>query len=89
MPPAYVAGEETAVVRAIDGGPALPLDKPPRPFESGVEGSPTLVANVETLANVPASRYAAPSVYRERRHDQLAGHVPLDRLGRLRAPGPV
>lgn len=51
---AYVAGEETAVVRALDGGPALPLDKPPRPFESGVGGRPTLVANVETLANIPA-----------------------------------
>jgi NADH:ubiquinone oxidoreductase subunit F (NADH-binding) len=52
--PRYVAGEETAVVRAINGGPALPLDKPPRPFESGIEGRPTLVANVETLANLPS-----------------------------------
>jgi NADH:ubiquinone oxidoreductase subunit F (NADH-binding) len=51
--PRYVSGEETAVIRAINGGPALPLDKPPRPFESGVAGRPTLVANVETLANIP------------------------------------
>jgi NADH:ubiquinone oxidoreductase subunit F (NADH-binding) len=50
--PAYVAGEETAVVRAIDGGPALPVAKPPRPFEHGVGGAPTLVSNVETLAHV-------------------------------------
>ncbi|MFI1368682.1 NADH-ubiquinone oxidoreductase-F iron-sulfur binding region domain-containing protein [Streptomyces griseochromogenes] len=49
---AYVAGEETAVVRRIDGGPALPVAKPPRPFESGVGGAPTLVANVETLARI-------------------------------------
>ncbi|WP_369244556.1 NADH-ubiquinone oxidoreductase-F iron-sulfur binding region domain-containing protein [Streptomyces sp. R41] len=48
----YVAGEETAVVRRIDGGPALPTAKPPRPFESGVGGAPTLVANVETLARI-------------------------------------
>ncbi|MFE7167892.1 NADH-ubiquinone oxidoreductase-F iron-sulfur binding region domain-containing protein [Streptomyces sp. NPDC057616] len=48
----YVAGEETAVVRRIDGGPALPTAKPPRPFESGVGGQPTLVANVETLARI-------------------------------------
>ncbi|MFC8244448.1 NADH-ubiquinone oxidoreductase-F iron-sulfur binding region domain-containing protein [Streptomyces chartreusis] len=48
----YVAGEESAVVRRIDGGPALPTAKPPRPFESGVGGAPTLVANVETLARV-------------------------------------
>ncbi|MEU9500973.1 NADH-ubiquinone oxidoreductase-F iron-sulfur binding region domain-containing protein [Streptomyces sp. NPDC048196] len=50
----YVAGEETAVVRRIDGGPALPTAKPPRPYESGVGGAPTLVANVETLARIAA-----------------------------------
>jgi NADH:ubiquinone oxidoreductase subunit F (NADH-binding) len=52
--PGYVAGEETAAVRAIDGGPAKPTDKPPRPFEAGVRGLPTLVCNVETLAVLPA-----------------------------------
>lgn len=51
--PGYVAGEESAAVRAINGGPAKPTDKPPRPFESGVAGLPTLVSNVETLANLP------------------------------------
>jgi len=51
--PAYVAGEETAAVRAIGGGPALPTDKPPRPFEAGIDGRPTLVSNVETLACLP------------------------------------
>ncbi|MFJ4582740.1 NADH-ubiquinone oxidoreductase-F iron-sulfur binding region domain-containing protein [Streptomyces echinatus] len=55
----YVAGEETAVVRRIDGGPALPTAKPPRPFESGVQGAPTLVANVETLARI-ALMHARP-----------------------------
>ncbi|MFF9909431.1 NADH-ubiquinone oxidoreductase-F iron-sulfur binding region domain-containing protein [Streptomyces sp. NPDC013457] len=48
----YVAGEETAAVRRIDGGPALPTAKPPRPFEQGVGGEPTLVSNVETLARI-------------------------------------
>ncbi|GGL17998.1 NADH-ubiquinone oxidoreductase-F iron-sulfur binding region domain-containing protein [Nocardia jinanensis] len=51
--PGYVAGEETAAVQAINGGPAKPTDKPPRPFEAGVAGLPTLVSNVETLANLP------------------------------------
>jgi NADH:ubiquinone oxidoreductase subunit F (NADH-binding) len=49
--PRYVAGEETAACRSISGGPALPLAKPPRPHESGVDGTPTLVSNVETLAH--------------------------------------
>ncbi len=48
----YVAGEETALVRFLDGGPALPVAKPPRPFEYGVGGAPTLISNVETLAHV-------------------------------------
>jgi NADH:ubiquinone oxidoreductase subunit F (NADH-binding) len=51
--PGYVAGEETAAVRRINGGPAKPTDKPPRPFEQGVAGLPTMVSNVETLANLP------------------------------------
>ncbi|MCV7411223.1 NADH dehydrogenase [Mycobacterium florentinum] len=51
--PGYVAGEETAAVRMINGGPAKPTDKPPRPFEAGVDDRPTLVSNVETLANLP------------------------------------
>lgn len=51
--PTYIAGEETAAVRRINGGPAKPTDKPPRPFEEGVAGLPTTVSNVETLANLP------------------------------------
>ncbi len=51
--PGYVAGEETAAVRALNGGPVKPTDKPPRPFQEGVGGLPTLVSNVETLAGLP------------------------------------
>jgi NADH:ubiquinone oxidoreductase subunit F (NADH-binding) len=51
--PGYIAGEETAVTRAINGGPVKPTDKPPRPFQKGVGGWPTLVCNVETLAYLP------------------------------------
>ncbi len=49
-PASYVAGEETAAVRVAGGGPPLPTFRPPRPFERGVRGRPTLVHNVETLA---------------------------------------
>ncbi|UUZ59495.1 hypothetical protein [Nocardioides sp. B-3] len=52
----YVAGEETAVCRGISGHPALPVAKPPRPSESGVDGLPTPVNNVETLAHAARIR---------------------------------
>ncbi len=51
-PPRFLAGEESALVSLIDGGPARPTFKPPRVFERGVGGAPTLVQNVETLAHV-------------------------------------
>lgn len=62
--PGYVAGEETAAVRAINGGPAKPTDKPPRPFEHGVGGLPTLVSNVETLANLPYLQREGAAAFR-------------------------
>ena len=51
-PPRFLAGEESALVSRIDGGLALPTFRPPRTFERGVGGAPTLVQNVETLAHV-------------------------------------
>ena len=48
----YVAGEESAAVHFINDGVALPTATPPRPFERGIGGRPTLVQNVETLAHV-------------------------------------
>lgn len=60
----YVAGEETAVCRAISGGPALPLARPPRPSESGVDGLPTLVTNVETLAHAAWIRRHGAAAFR-------------------------
>ena len=52
VPDRFVAGEETALLRAVDGRPAKPTMKPPYPFERGLRGRPTLVQNVETLAHV-------------------------------------
>jgi NADH:ubiquinone oxidoreductase subunit F (NADH-binding) len=63
--PGYVAGEETAAVRAVNGGPAKPTDKPPRPFQEGIGGQPTLVNNVETLANLPFVLRHGGTAYRE------------------------
>jgi NADH-quinone oxidoreductase subunit F len=48
----YVAGEDTAVLEAIEGKKPLPRQKPPFPVTAGLFGKPTSVNNVETLANV-------------------------------------
>jgi NADH-quinone oxidoreductase subunit F len=51
----YITGEETAVLEALEGRRAWPRPKPPLPAAAGLEGRPTLVQNVETLARVPAA----------------------------------
>ena len=52
-PTPYVAGEDTAALEALEGKPPLPRQKPPYPVTAGLFGKPTLVNNVETLANIP------------------------------------
>ena len=51
---AYVCGEETALFQSIEGYRGEPRNKPPFPVEVGLFAKPTVVNNVETLANVPA-----------------------------------
>jgi NADH:ubiquinone oxidoreductase subunit F (NADH-binding) len=51
-PRGYVSGEESAAVHYLNDGVALPTMRPPLPFERGVDGLPTLVQNVETLAAI-------------------------------------
>lgn len=50
---AYVCGEETALIASIEGKRGTPRPRPPYPAVKGLWGCPTLINNVETLANVP------------------------------------
>ncbi len=50
---AFVCGEETAILSSIEGGRGMPRPRPPYPAVSGLHGKPTVLNNVETLANVP------------------------------------
>jgi NADH:ubiquinone oxidoreductase subunit F (NADH-binding) len=85
--PTYIAGEETAAVRVLNGGPAKPTDKPPRPFEEGVAGRPTLVSNVETLANVPYIQHHGATAFRSQGTAGSPGTVLVTITGADRPPG--
>ncbi len=62
---AFVCGEETALIHSIEGRRGMPRPRPPFPAVKGLFGKPTIINNVETLANVPpimlagADKYAA------------------------------
>jgi NADH:ubiquinone oxidoreductase subunit F (NADH-binding)/NAD-dependent dihydropyrimidine dehydrogenase PreA subunit len=51
---AFVCGEETALIHSIEGKRGMPRPRPPFPAVSGLFGKPTVINNVETLANIPA-----------------------------------
>ncbi len=51
-PGGYVSGEESAVINLLEKGRAIPTATPPRPFERGYRGQPTLIQNPETLAHL-------------------------------------
>lgn len=50
---AFVCGEETALIASIEGERGMPRNKPPFPAVKGLFGKPTIINNVETLANIP------------------------------------
>jgi NADH:ubiquinone oxidoreductase subunit F (NADH-binding)/(2Fe-2S) ferredoxin len=64
-PGALVCGEETALIASLEGKRGSPRTKPPYPATNGLFGKPTLVHNVETLAQVPFIIGKGPDWYRK------------------------
>ncbi len=60
---AFVSGEETALIRSIQGERAVPYMRPPYPSELGLWGLPTCINNVETLATIPLIIMRGPDWY--------------------------
>ena len=50
---AFVCGEETALIKSVEGNRGMPVPKPPFPANKGLWGMPTVINNVETFANIP------------------------------------
>jgi NADH:ubiquinone oxidoreductase subunit F (NADH-binding) len=83
----FLSGQETALVSQLNGGPAKPTFVPPRPSDRGVSRRPTLIQNVETLANLALlARYGA-EWYRELGTEAESGSRLLTLAGAVALPG--
>jgi NADH:ubiquinone oxidoreductase subunit F (NADH-binding) len=86
-PEGYVMGEESAVVQFLDRGRSLPTFVPPRPFERGLRGRPTLIQNPETLAQIALVARYGPTWYRELGTTADPGSVLVTIRGAVASPG--
>lgn len=89
---AYICGEETALLESLEGKLGMPRVKPPFPASVGLYGKPTVINNVETLANVPSIIDRGADWYKKIGTEKspgpkvfcLSGHV--NRPGNYEAP---
>lgn len=87
VPDAYLAGEESALIRHLDGGPLKPTMTPPRPADRGLRRRPTLVQNPETLAHLALVDRHGPEWFREVGTPEDAGSALVTVSGAVAAPG--
>ena len=83
----YICGEETALLNALEGRRATPRAKPPFPQVSGLFGKPTIVNNVETIANVPHIVNNGPDWFKSLSTSNDSGTKLYGVSGRVRQPG--
>jgi NADH:ubiquinone oxidoreductase subunit F (NADH-binding) len=87
VPQAYVASEESALVNFLNTGDARPTLTPPRPAQRGVRGGPTLVDNVETLAQLALLARFGSSWFRAAGTESSPGSTLVTVGGAVRWPG--
>ena len=73
---AYMLGEETVLLKALEGKRGQPEQRPPHPATRGLFGMPTVVHNVQTLAAVAVDRPRGRGRVPRDRHGRRAGHGP-------------
>jgi len=84
---AYICGEETALFESIEGKRGFPRIKPPFPTTHGLFGKPTVVNNVETLANVPLIIREGSDALRQNGTEQSPGTKLFCLSGDVASPG--
>jgi NADH-quinone oxidoreductase subunit F len=83
----YMCGEETGLLNALEGKRANPRFKPPYPQASGLFGQPTVVNNVETLANVPYIILHGTEAYKNLSTSEDGGTKLYGISGQVKNPG--
>jgi NADP-reducing hydrogenase subunit HndC len=86
---AYICGEETALIESLEGKRGMPRARPPYPTTYGLFGKPTVVNNVETLANVPPILRNGAVWYRELGSPKSTGTKVYTILGKVNFTGVV
>jgi NADH:ubiquinone oxidoreductase subunit F (NADH-binding)/Pyruvate/2-oxoacid:ferredoxin oxidoreductase delta subunit len=86
---AFVCGEETAILASIEGGRGMPRARPPFPAVAGLHGMPTVLNNVETLANIPGILRNGPEWFKSLGLGDAAGTKVFALSGRVKNTGLV
>lgn len=86
---AFVCGEETALIKSIEGKIGEPIQRPPYPVDKGIFGSPTIINNVETWANVPMILRQGADEFRSLGTENNTGTKIFSLVGKIRNTGLV
>ncbi len=86
---AFVCGEETALIRSVEGEMGEPRQRPPFPVERGIGGRPTAINNVETWANIPLIIQEGGAAYAKTGTASSAGTKIFSLVGKVKNTGLV
>ena len=86
---AFVCGEETALIHSLEGKRGTPRFRPPFPTDSGYQGFPTMINNVETFANIPIIFNEGAAEYAKTGTEKSKGSKLFALVGDVKYPGLV
>lgn len=84
---AFVCGEETALIASIEGKRGMPRTRPPFPTTSGLWGKPTVINNVETMANVAFIMQKGPEKFANQGIEDSRGTKTFSLAGQIKNTG--